>query len=132
MKYLLTTIDAFTKYIHIYPIKRATTQITIKKIFEHYNPTYGKVLRINCNNSSQLTSPKWSKKMKEEQIQLSFSSIRHPKSNIIERIHRGLGIFFRILPSQKHTSWAKYVNIIMKIINESIMKRHASYQRNCF
>ena len=35
VKYLLTTIDVFSKYVHIYSIRRATTHIAIKKIFEH-------------------------------------------------------------------------------------------------
>ena len=35
VKHVFDTIDAFSKLVNLYPIKRATTAVIIKKIFEH-------------------------------------------------------------------------------------------------
>ena len=34
-KYLLVTMDAFTKYVQLYAIKRADTRTTVRKIFQN-------------------------------------------------------------------------------------------------
>ena len=43
VKFLLVCIDAFSKHIQLYSIKKATTEVVINKIFNHYIPTYGKM-----------------------------------------------------------------------------------------
>lgn len=49
-----------------------------------------------------------------------FSSIRHPQGNIVERVIRELGRFFRTFVGEKHTSWFRYIDIIHTCINEVI------------
>lgn len=55
--------------------------------------------------------------MREAGIQVVYFSIRHPKSNPVERMMRELGRMFRTLCSDKHTKWAKYVNDIEFFLN---------------
>ena len=45
-KYLLTTIDVFSKFVVMYPIKKANAVTVIKKLFQEYIPTYGKAAKI--------------------------------------------------------------------------------------
>lgn len=119
VKYILVTIDAFSKYVVLYPIKKANAVIVIKKIFEHYTNNYGKQRRIQCDHGTQFTGSRWAKKLKEENVELIFSSIRHPQGNIVERVNRELGRFFRTFVGDKHTNWVNYINIIHKCINET-------------
>ena len=75
----------------MYPIKKANTATVIRKLFQDYIPTYGKPDKIICDHGTQFTAKLWSKKLQEENITLIFSSIHHPQSNVVERVHRELG-----------------------------------------
>lgn len=119
VKYIFVTIDAFSKWVKLYPIKRATTNIVLKKILEDYIPKYGKPKKIQCDHGTQFTSQKWIRTLKENDIQVTFSSIRHPQGNIVERVNRELGRFFRTFVSNKHTSWAKWVKVVENCMNET-------------
>ena len=59
VKHLLTTIDAFSKFIVVYLIKKANTTTVIRKIFGEYIPKYGRPKGILSDHGTQLTSPKW-------------------------------------------------------------------------
>ena len=101
VKHLLTTIDAFSKYVVVYPIK------------------IGKPKGILSDHGTQFTSEKWIKALENEGIKPIFSSIRHSQSNLVERVHRELSRFFRTFVKERHTGWAKYLDVIQKIINET-------------
>ena len=56
VKHIFVTTDAFSKLVCLYPIKRATTTIIIKKIFSHYYEKYGKPEKIICDHCTQFTA----------------------------------------------------------------------------
>ena len=58
-KHILVCIDAFSKHVVLYPLKRAVTKITIEKIFNDYIPQYGKPERIMSDHGTQFTSDMW-------------------------------------------------------------------------
>lgn len=99
--------------------KSKKTRTTISKIFNHYIPTYGKPQKIQSDHGSQFTANAWKKKLKDENILLVFSSVRHPQSNMVERIMRELGNFFRTLVGDKHKSWANWVEFIQNVLNDT-------------
>ena len=119
VKHIFVTIDVFSKLVCLYPIKRATTAIILKKIFSNYCEKYGKPEKIICDHGTQFTAKKWQDKLEEEKIQLLYSSIRYPQGNIVGRVNRELGKFFRIFVKDNHTAWACYVPLIQEIINET-------------
>lgn len=53
MQYIFVTLDAFTKYVKLYPIKKATMRISLKKIFDIFIPKFGKPKRILSDHGSQ-------------------------------------------------------------------------------
>ena len=57
--------------------------------------------------------------MAREGIRITFSSIRHPQGNIVERIHRELSRVSRSLVEERHNSWWKWVRIIENCMNET-------------
>lgn len=122
MKYILVCLDAFSKYVALYPLKNATTDAVINKIFNDYVLKHGKPERIQADHGTQFTSKKWIEKLKKENIVCSFSSIRHPQAAIVERCNKEIKRFFRtfisIKDNNKHGAWIIYVKIIEKIINE--------------
>ena len=76
VKYILTAIDVFSN-----------TLAVINKIFKDYIVRFGKPVAIMMGHGTQFTSKKWTDTLRENGIKLIFSSIRHPQSNIVERIH---------------------------------------------
>ena len=118
-KYISSTIDAFSKYVVLYPLRRANTKAVISKLKKDHFPKYGKPSKIVTDHGTQFTSPVWSEFLKEQDIQPVFSSIRHPQSNIVERIHRELSRFFRSLIGDNHGSSWSWIKIIGSCINET-------------
>ena len=102
-------LDAFSKYVKLYAIKRQTTRIALKKLIESYIPEVGKPERVLSDHGTQFTSHVWSRKLRELGIRVIFSSVRHPQSNPAERVMRELGRLFRTLCSDSHTRWAKHL-----------------------
>ena len=118
-KYILSAIDAFSKHVVIYPLRRANTKAVINKLSKDHFPNYGKPSKIITDHGTQFTSPIWSEFLKEKGIQPVFSSKRHPQSNIFERIYRKLSRFFRSLIGENHGSWWSWINIIESCMNET-------------
>ncbi|XP_011697582.1 PREDICTED: uncharacterized protein LOC105455741 [Wasmannia auropunctata] len=117
VQYLLVVIDIFSKYVSLYPIKKATTKITLNKIINDYFQRVAKPEAILSDNGTQFTSKKWRESLGKENVRVIFSSVRHPQSNPVERTMRELGRFFRTFCAEQHTKWAKYVKEIENILN---------------
>lgn len=120
MQYIFVVLDAFTKYVSLYPMKKATVRMCIKKITEVFIPKFGKPKRILSDHGSQFTSALWKKQMETEGIKVVYSSIRHPQSNPTERVMRELGRLFRTLCAEKHTKWVHFVPKIEEILNITV------------
>ena len=58
MKYILVCLDAFSKFVALYSLKKATTLSVINLIFKKYIPQHGKPLRIQADHGTQFTSKK--------------------------------------------------------------------------
>ena len=112
VEHIFVLFDAFSKYVKSYPIKKATTQIALKKLFEFYIPEMGKPKRILADNGTQFTSPIWGNKLRESGIRSIYNSVRHPQSNPTERVMRELGRLFRTLCSDSHSGWEKRFQIL--------------------
>lgn len=120
VRHILVTIGAFSKFVVLYAMKKANAATVINKIFGHYIANYGKPRRIKCDHGTQFTCTQWATRLEEENIQLVFSSIRHPQGNIVERVNRELGRYFRTFISNQHTNWANYIERIQTCINETV------------
>ncbi|OXU18657.1 hypothetical protein TSAR_012728 [Trichomalopsis sarcophagae] len=58
-------------------------------------------------------------KFVSEGISPVFSAIRHPQSNLVERVNKEIGRFFRTLVSDQHTAWANWLPFVQSCLNES-------------
>ena len=117
VEYIFVVLDAHSKYVKLYPIKWATTQIALKKILIQYIPEMGKPQSILSDNGMQFTSHNWKSRLHQEGIRVIFSSIRHPQSNPTERVMRELGRLFRTLCSENYTKWAYCISRIEAVLN---------------
>lgn len=86
VEYIFVILDAFLKYVKLYPLKKADTKTVLRKLVELYFPEMGKPQRMLADHGSKFTSPKWRNKLNVLGVKVIHSSIRHPKSNPVERV----------------------------------------------
>ena len=87
---LLYTSDNFTKYVRLYPMKKATTATTINKL-RVYMQELGKPKAILTDNGAQFTSKSWVKNLIHLKIKPKYTAIRNSCTNLAERVNRQLG-----------------------------------------
>ena len=88
-EYIVVMMDTFTKYAKLYPLKRATTEASIRSL-ESFTASIGKPERILADRGTQFTSKKWTEALKGMNIRLVLTSVRHPQANMVERVNREL------------------------------------------
>ena len=115
--YVLVCIDAFTRFVQLYPLKSATAKNVIEKIFNDYIPKFGKPEKIQSDRGTQFSSKLWLEKCKKENIKAVLCAIRHPQSAIVERYNKEIKRCFRSLVRDKHGSWLQYIDKIQMCLN---------------
>ncbi|CAB0031802.1 unnamed protein product [Trichogramma brassicae] len=85
-----------------------------------YFKRFGKVEKIQSDRGSQFTSKTWQAAMKNQGVQVIFSAIRHPQSNIVERYNKEIGRFLRTLVGQNHQTWSVWCSLIAEVINSTV------------
>jgi len=118
-KYILAILDLFSKYIKLYPLKRATTDTIIKRIVGEYIPTVGIFKKILTDNGTQFTSHKWSRVMAGLNIKSVHTTGYHPESNPVERTNREIGRLLRTYCHKQHTNWLRWLDNIEFWINNT-------------
>jgi hypothetical protein len=118
VQYVLVTYDVFSKLVRLYALKKATTQAILKSL-EKYLETVGKPKRTLSDNGSQFTSKTFKNKMSEWGIKISYTSVRHPASNPVERMMKELGRLCRAYCHEAHKSWAIHLTTFQLWINSA-------------
>ena len=117
VEYIFVVLDAFSKLVHLYPIKKATTNIALRKIIDNYIPHCGKPMKILSDHGTQFTAQRWRNELEGQGIKVLFSSIRYPQSNPTDRVMREIGRLFRTFCKDNHTAWAQHVERIEALLN---------------
>nr|CAH7743752.1 unnamed protein product [Callosobruchus chinensis] len=118
--YILVFVDAFTKYVKIYALKRATTKAILKRLLKDYVPEVQKPTCILSDNGTQFTSGLWVRTLKEYGIRAKFLSVYFPAGNVTERYNKEIGRMLRAYCHQQHTNWATILPFVESCMNKSI------------
>nr|CAH7762550.1 unnamed protein product [Callosobruchus chinensis] len=76
---LLVVVDAFSKYVRLYPLKRAPTRSILNKIMGEYVVKIQKPKCLLSDNGTQFTSKKWGKELAKMGIQIKPYQFIFPK-----------------------------------------------------
>lgn len=115
-KYVFVVIDAFSKYVKLYPLRSATAKIAAKRIVEDF----AGIIRPKCvlsDHGTQFTSRIWKNTLQNAGIRATHSSIRHPASNPSERVMRELGRIFRTYCRENHRKWVDQLPRVEECMN---------------
>ena len=118
--YLFVLVDVFTKWVTLYPVKRATTDAIVKRMEKEYFRDVGCPKRVLCDHGTQFTAKRWKAFLDSHSIRLIFSSVRHPQGNPAERIMRELNRLFRTYRRQQHKGWARNIPEFSRMLNEAV------------
>jgi len=118
-RYLLVMLDVFSKYVQIYPLRRATTNSILNKIEKYYIPICGKFKKILTDNGTQFHSKQWTDRLRDLGIQVLRTTTYHPAGNPVERANREIGRILRTYCHSKHTKWVSYIKKIEFWINNT-------------
>jgi hypothetical protein len=114
--YVFVVIDAFSKFLKLYPLRKATAKVAAKRLIENY-AGYIKPKCVLSDHGTQFLSSTWANSLRAADIQPTLSSIRHPESNPSERVMRELGRIFRAYCRENHASWVNHLNNIEDCLN---------------
>jgi hypothetical protein len=101
--YILVVIDAFSKFVKLYPLCRAQARISVRRVvedFQHVVP----IKVILSDHGTQFQSRLWQDTLRQWGITHTMSSIRHPQSNLWERVIKELARLFRAYCHNAHAN----------------------------
>lgn len=115
--YLFVMVDLFSKFVKLYPLKKATSKKIITKITQDYFQNVGRPKAILSDNGSQFTSKVWKDFISECNIKHILISVYSPACNPTERYMREIGRLCRTYCNKDHTNWINYVSEFEDVLN---------------
>jgi hypothetical protein len=120
MTYVLVMVDVFTKFVALYPLRRATSRSILQKIINYYISYIRKPSVILCDQATYFTSRVFNRELKKEGVTIRHSSVYFPSSNPAERVMRELTRIFMAYCHANHSAWVKLLPKIARWINISV------------
>lgn len=122
-KYILTVVDAYTKFTWIYPVKTLTTEETLDKL-RLQQQTFGSPERMITDRNAAFTSNDFQEYCRSENIMLYTITTGQPRGNgQVERIHQIIIAVLSKLSADDPTKWYRRVSRVQRCLN-------GTYQRS--
>lgn len=121
-EHILTIVDAFAKFTWLFPVKKTTTEETIRKL-EVVADVFGYPRRIITDRGAAFTSGAFRKYCGDHNIELHHVTTGVPRGNgQVERMHRVIISSLAKLSAEHPEQWYRHVNRVQRYLN-------GSYQR---
>lgn len=120
--HLFVIIDAFTKFVWIYPVKTLTTKETLKKLELHRNH-FTNPRRFITDRGTAFTSASFTEYCNEQEIELHQITTGIPRANgQVERINEIIISVLSKLTLGDESSWYKHVNAVQNALNSTYQR----------
>lgn len=121
-KYILVIIDAFTKFVWIYPTKTTTSTETIAKL-ETQKTVFGNPSQIISDRGTTFTSKEFADYCSKESIKHHLVTTGLPRANgQVERINQTIIAILSKLSIKDPAQWYKYTNELQRAINSTYQR----------
>lgn len=121
--YLLTVVDAFSKFIFLLPAKNQTAATTVKLLTNHIFSHYGFPEFIVSDNVSTFKSRQIADMCIGFGIKHIFTSPYNPSANNVERVNKNLKVAMRIYHNNDNKTWDENLHWFQVAFNSA---RHES------
>lgn len=119
--YILVVTCCFSKFCHIFPIKKATSQIIIKLLEEHIFLVHGVPQSIFLDNGTQFISGHTQDLFKKYKIPNVFFSPKYtPQVNTVERYNKTIITCISTFVDGDHRTWDVFIPKVQFAINNSV------------
>lgn len=115
-KHIFVMYDIFTKFIKLYPSQKCNTNTTILNINNYYQEI-GKPFKILADNATYFSNNRFQSFCTENNINLIFTSIRHPNANPVERYNQEIIKILRLYTHQRHSAWVNHLDQVEFYMN---------------
>ncbi|KMQ83277.1 blastopia polyprotein [Lasius niger] len=121
-QHIFTVVDAFTKFVWLYPVKTTSSQNALQKLNQQ-QAIFGNPARIITDKGPAFTSNEFEEYCKEENIEHIPITTGIPRGNgQIERMHETLIPILAKLSIDDPTKWFKYVDAVQMTMNSTISR----------
>ncbi|XP_073947135.1 uncharacterized protein [Choristoneura fumiferana] len=120
--YILTIVDAFTKFVWVFPTKSTTAKETLDKLRIHQQ-AFGNPYRLITDRGAAFTSNEFKEYCQTENIQHTLITTGIPRGNgQVERIHRILVSVLTKLCISDPGLWYKHVARLQTALNSTYQR----------
>lgn len=121
-KYLLAVIDAFTKFVWIYPVKSTDAEEVIKKL-ELQREIFGNPFRIITDKAGAFMSKKLEEYCNNNNIERHLITTGVPRGNgQVERLNRIIIAMLTKMSIEDPKQWYKFVARLQSLINSTVSR----------
>lgn len=117
--YLLVVVDAFSKFVHINPMRVATAKGVIQFLEKTIFLVFGVPEQIISDNGSQFISSEYKRFLQSYDCKPFFVSRYHPQANAAEAANKTVTAAIRSYLKDQHRDWDKHLSQIACAINTS-------------
>lgn len=115
----MTIVDAFTKFVWIFPVKSTTSEETMRKL-QIVTATFGNPMRIITDKGTAFTGSSFKNFCQEETIELVHTTTGVPRGNgQVERMHRIIISVLSKLSIDNPEKWFQHTDNVQKFMNKT-------------
>lgn len=115
--YLFVAVDAFSKFVHINPMRIATATGVIRFLEQAIFLVFGVPDKVISDNGSQFISTKYKRFLESYGVEPSYVSRYHPQANAAEAANKTIGTAIRCYVKENHREWDKFIPQIACSLN---------------
>lgn len=119
--HMLVVVDAFTKFVHVHPLRNATTLGAVKCLREHIFLVFGTPRYLICDNGAQFTATAFKAFLEEHKVTSWFISRYHPQANAAEAANKTIETAVKtyLLKEGNHRHWDSNLLETARAVNTS-------------
>lgn len=119
--YMFVVVDAFSKFVHIQPLRAATSKSIISFLRDRIFYTFGVPEIVVSDNGQQFSAKEFKRFLDSFEVKLWFTSRYHPQANAAEAANKVIGTSIRayIKDASHHRDWDCHLAEIASAMNSA-------------
>lgn len=104
-KYILVVSDFFSKYVHLVPLRSATSQALVRHVEDDIFLVFGVPRFLICDNGTQMRSREFRHLCDSYDVKILFTALYNPRADPVERVNRVIKTMISSYVKTDHRKW---------------------------
>ena len=118
--YMLVVVDVFSKFCQIFPLRSASSKLTVSCLENKVFLSFGVPEVLICDNGTHFTSADFAKLMNLYKVKVWYTPRYHPQANSTEAANKTIETCIRMYIKESHNQWDKHLPQICCAMNSAI------------